>query len=126
MAGGALLVGGLIGFHISSNRYSWAVTSTIASYEFVNTCETFGTLRDLRAGNTNEVISELEERLDEGIISLHAILGEDPAIEHAGNYTNVLRRIEAYRTKFPYQTGDTNVDAAVKTVLADFATNTTH
>jgi hypothetical protein len=59
------------------------------------------TLRDLRAGDTNAVFDSLESQLDASAISLRGILDDDPSVEHAANYTNVLRRIADYRTTYP-------------------------
>ena len=114
----ALAVGAFAGFRYAGHRFGHAVTDTIASYEFVRASDTFTMLRDLRAGDTNAVFASLEGELDSSVLALRGILDDYPTVEHAKNYTNLLRRIAEYRTTFPYHSDITNMDASVREILA--------
>jgi hypothetical protein len=113
----ALAVGASAGFRYASHRAGWAVTDTIAAYELGNAADTFTVLHNLRAGDTNAAFDSLEGDLDLSVLALDGILEEYPAVEHAANYTNLLRRIAAYRAAHPYHDEVTNLDAAVKEIL---------
>jgi len=114
----ALAIGAFAGFRYAGHRYGHAVTDTIASYELLHASETFTTLRDLRAGDTNAVFESLEGELDSSVLALRGILDDYPTVEHAKNYTNLLVRIADYRLTHPYHSDITNMDASVTEILA--------
>jgi hypothetical protein len=113
----ALIIGAFAGFRYSSHRYGQTATDIIAEYEFVKAANTVTTLRDLRAGNTNEVFDSLEGDLDSSVVALRGILDDYPTVDHAKGYTNLLRRIADYRTTHPYHSDITNMDAYVAGIL---------
>jgi hypothetical protein len=113
----ALAIGGIAGFYFAGHRYAHTVVYLISSYEFGRAADTFNTLRDLRAGETNRVFDALESDLDWSVISLRGILDDYPAVEHAPDYTNLVRRIADYRAVYPHRDDNTNMDASVIQVL---------
>jgi hypothetical protein len=114
----ALIIGVLGGYSYASHRYGHSAVDIIASYEFGHAADTFTSLQYLRAGETNAVFDSLESDLDSSVISLRGILDDYPGVEHAPNYTNLLRRIADYRAAYPYHDDVTNMDATVNQVLA--------
>ena len=114
----ALGIGGIVGFYFASHRYSHAITDTIALDEFNRAADVFTTLHDLRAGDTNKVFDSLDSDLDSSVISLRGILEDYPTVEHATNYTNLLRKISDYRVAHPYHDDINNMDASVIQILA--------
>jgi hypothetical protein len=113
----ALIAGGVVGFYIERTRYVHTVSNVIVTDEFGRAADAYITLNELRSGNTNAVFDNLEEELDIGVVSLSAIVKENPSIEHAKNYQNFLRRVAEYRAKYPHHNDDTNMDSMVAAAL---------
>ena len=107
---GALVIGALVGYFYHMHR------STV-SYEFSRACDTYRTLQDLRSGDTNAVFEMLENDLDMRVVALRSILDAHPGINHAKNYTNLLRRIAEYRSAHPHHSEISNVDEMVTQAL---------
>ena len=114
----ALTLGGFVGFQYANRRYDNTLTDTIASHAFNRASGTFTTLRDLRSGDTNSVFDSLERDLDVGVMSLRGILDDVPTIEHAANYTNLLRRIAEYRSVHPHRSEVAEIATSVSEILA--------
>lgn len=114
----ALAVGGVARFFFASHRYGRTAKDIISAYEFGQAADTLDALRNLRAGNTNAVFDALENDLDSSIITVRGILNDYPTIENAKDYTNLLFRIVGYRSKYPYHSDITNMDASVSEILA--------
>lgn len=113
----ALAIGAVVG-------YLYEMRHSTATYEFGEACNTFNLLRNLRAGDTNAAMDALEADLDMKVISLRLILDGSPRIEHAQNYTNLLRRIAAYRSVHPHNNDVTNIDSLVVHALNSVTTVT--
>jgi hypothetical protein len=79
--------------------------ATKATYAnaFLGVTETLEPLRDLRAGNTNGAIEVLENRLDEGIIELSAILPEQRDEKKRAAYVRTLMTVRDYRATHPWR-----------------------
>jgi hypothetical protein len=107
---GALVIGAVAG-------YFYEMRHSTATQVFLETSNTYTTLRDLRSGDTNAVFEALEDNLDMNVISLRALLDEYPHAEHANNYTNLLRRIAEYRSAHPYRNSNSNFDEMVTDAL---------
>ena len=107
---GVLIVGAFLGYFYELQRTTTTDVSLDAS-------KTYTTLRDLRSGDTNAVFEALENDLDVNVISLRAMLDERPRMEHAKNYTNLLRRIAEYRSAHTHHSQDTNLDQMVTAAL---------
>jgi hypothetical protein len=113
----ALAIGAVVG-------YQYQLVHSTATYEFGEACKTFDLLRKWRAGDTNAAIDALEADLDMNVINLRLILDSSPRIEHAQGYTNLLRRIAAYRSVHPHHNDITNMDSLVVQALNSVATVT--
>ena len=107
---GALVIGALAGYFFELRR-------STASHVLLEASDTYTILRDLRSGDTNAVFEDLESRLDNSVVSLRALLDEQPHAEHAKNYTNLLRRIADYRSAHPYRNSNSNFDEMVTAAL---------
>jgi hypothetical protein len=110
LAIGILIIGAFLGYFYEMQR----VTTTDVTLDASNT---YRTLRDLRSGDTNAVFETLENNLDMSVISMRAILDERPRMEHAKNYTNLLRRIAEYRSVHTHHNQDSNIDEMVTAAL---------
>ncbi|HLH55975.1 MAG TPA: hypothetical protein VKY92_20400 [Verrucomicrobiae bacterium] len=110
LAIGVLIIGAFLGYFYRLQRTTTIDVSLDAS-------KTYTILRDLRSGDTNAVFETLEKDLDVNVISLRAILDERPQMEHAKNYTNLLRRIAEYRSVHTRHNQDSNLDQMVTAAL---------
>jgi hypothetical protein len=117
----SLIAGGMVGSYIERIRCAHTIGNMIVSDEFGRAADAYTTLNELRSGNTNAIFDNLEEELDIRVVSLSAIVKENPSIEHAKNYQNFLRRVAGYRAKYPHHNDDTNMDSMVTTALTKAA-----
>lgn len=118
----ALVIGAGIGFCFTytycGREQGKFITETITNQSFLSTANAFTAIRNLRAGNTNAVVSDMERELDVGIIFFGALLQESPEHKKAKNYHAMLRRIRDYRQTYPRKTEDADFDSQVAEVLA--------
>jgi hypothetical protein len=117
------VTGGIVGFYVAHHNARIEcgkfVADMMISDTFLDTSDTFETLRDLRRGNTNDVFDTLELKLDGDIVGLSAFLKENPTMEHAKNYRILLRKIGDYRTTFLHKTDNSEFDQGVAAALAE-------
>jgi hypothetical protein len=122
----ALIVGFIIASLIERHYYASARIAMIVSYEHRQAAQALTTLISLRAGDTNAVADSLEHQLDIGVLALNAELEEYPDMKFADNYRGTLHGIDAYRSKYPHRSNDTNLDSIVAGVLAKASNVTGH
>jgi hypothetical protein len=116
-----LLAFALVAAIAALGGYLFEMRQSTEAYELVGASETFELLGNLRAGDTNAAMDALETDLDMRVIVLRGILDESPRMKHAPNYTNLLRRVAAYRAAHPHHNGDTNIDSLVVQALNSVA-----
>src|SRR4051794_37079836 len=86
---------------------------------FQDVAQPFGTLRDLRAGNTNKAIEDLENRLDVGIIMLSSVLEEQSDQKKRAAYVRLLIKLRDYRAVHPWTSDLMEAREAVEDALAN-------
>lgn len=69
----------------------------------------------LREGRTSEFLENKEEEISSDIYALSQVLSPSSVTEEQRRLFSMVAR---YREKFPYNTGDSNVDQSVKEFLA--------
>lgn len=66
-------------------------------------------LNDLHSGKTNDALRLLETKLNGALV----VFGTPVALKHDPQYDNILKQAKEYRSKYPYNSGSPEVDAAI-------------
>lgn len=115
------IIGVALGVYLEHRRCIHMVSDTEVSDQFGQVAETYLALHYLRTGETNGAFSQLEDRLDDAIVSLSSVMEKYPTSERATNYHKFLQTVANYRATYPYHNEDTNTDFAVAAALAKFS-----